>query len=317
LRLAALLLKSSVSYPLDSNFDRVLGGFGLIAIAFVLVPSRYAPSSPIRAGAAFWFLTWLPVSHLILPLQMVFVADRYLLLPSLGFVLVVATLLSRISISWARNALVATLVIASGARAIDARSNWESGVPLWRRAVETNPNDGNAWGAYAEAVLEAGDASRADEIVHQGLQHVRSPRLVMRQALLALGHGDRTNGLSLMREAAEGGEFRAMTNLALLLAQDGKSAEALEWGRRSVALVPLYANGHRVLGKIALDANDVNTAVTAFEQAYALEPRNLTNRYNLALALLRVGRVAEARVHLEACLADPTLAPRVRPLLGH
>jgi tetratricopeptide (TPR) repeat protein len=317
LRLAALLVKSSVSYPLDSAFDRVLGACGLVAIVFVLVPSRFAPASPIRVGAAFWFLTWLPVSHLILPLQMVFVADRYLLLPSLGFVLVVASLVCRISIPWARNAFIAALVIASTARAIDARSNWESGVQLWQRAVETNPMDGNAWGAYAEAALDAGDAQRAEEIAREGLEHVRSPRLVMRQALLALGHGDRTNGLTLMREAAEAGEFRAMTNLALLLAQDGKTADAIEWARRSVALVPLYANGYRILGKIALDANDANTAVTAFERAYALEPHNLTNRYNLALALLRLGRADEARVHLEACLADPMLAPRVRPLLGH
>lgn len=316
LRLASLLVESSVSYPLGSMLDRSLGALGLVAIVGVLVPSRFAPSAALRAGAAFWLFTWLPVSHLILPLKMVIVADRYLLLPSLGFALVAASLLSRISIAWARNALIAALVVASTARAIDARSNWASGEALWQRAVATNPSDGDAWSAYADAVLNRGDAPRAEQITQQGLAHVRTPRLVMREALLRLGRGDRT-GMPLMREAAEGGEYRAMTNLALLLAQDGKLDEGLEWARRAVDKVPLYANGQRVRGKLALDANKPHEAVTAFERAYALEPRNLTNRYNLALGLQRVGREAEARVHLEACLGDPVLGPRARRLLGH
>jgi tetratricopeptide (TPR) repeat protein len=316
LKLASLLVTSSVSYPIGSALDRIVGACGLVAIVAVLLPSRYAPASAIRAGAAFWFLTWLPVSHLILPLQMVVVADRYLLLPSLGFALVAATLLSRISITWARNALIAALVIASTARAIDARSNWQSGMQLWQRAVATNPADAEAWSAYANAIAEAGDPQLAERITQEGLEHGRSPKLVLRQALLVLARGDRANGLALMREAANGGEFRSMTNLALLLSQDGNTAEALDWARRSVVLAPLYANGQRVLGKLALEANNANEALTAFERAYTLEPHNLTNRYNLALALLRLGRADEARAHLEACLADPTLAPRARPLLG-
>ena len=79
MRLASLLVESSVSYPLTGAFDRVLGACGLLAIIAVLVPSRFAPPAVVRVGAAFWLLTWLPVSHLIMPLQMVLVADRYLL----------------------------------------------------------------------------------------------------------------------------------------------------------------------------------------------------------------------------------------------
>lgn len=310
IRLAALLVKSSISYELGSTVDKMIGVAGLLAIIAVLVRAR---SAPLRAGAALWLITWLPVSHLLLPLEMVVVADRYLLLPSLGFALIVAALVSRIQIAWARDALLATLVIASTARAIDARSNWESSATLWRRAVDTNPADGIAWSMYAEAVP---DADTANEIVQKGLSHVRSPRLVMRQALLLLARGDHAQGVALMREAAKGGEYRAMTNLALSLAQEGKQAEALEWARRSVAAVPLYANGQRVLGKILLDTDQPHAAVTAFERAYALEPNNLTNRYNLALALIRVGRADEARAHLQACLQDPMLASRARQLMG-
>lgn len=313
LRLVALLVASSVSYPVGGALDQSVGAVGLVAIAAVLIPSRFAPAPPIRAGAAFWFIAWLPVSHLVLPLQMVLVADRYLLLPSLGFVLVVATLVFRVRIAWARHGLLAAFVVASMARAIDARSNWESAEILWQRAVETNPTDGNAWSMYAEAIP---DANTADRVVRIGLTHVRAPRLVMRQALLMLARGDHVQGRLLMREAAEGGEYRAMTNLALLLAQDGNHGEALQWARRSVDDVPFYANGQRALGKIALEANQPQTALSAFERAYALEPKNVTNRYNLALALIRLGRPDEARVHLQACLHDPLLAARARQLMG-
>ncbi len=78
----------------------------------------------------------------------------------------------------------------------------------------------------------------------------------------------------------------------------------------------MYPNGHRVLGKVLLAAHRPDEALAAWQRAYALEPGNLANRFNLALALLALHRAADARAHLEACLADPALAPKARELLA-
>jgi hypothetical protein len=42
-----------------------------------------------------WLIGWIPFGHLILPLQMVVIADRYMLFPSLGLALFAAAGLSR------------------------------------------------------------------------------------------------------------------------------------------------------------------------------------------------------------------------------
>ncbi|HSD88565.1 MAG TPA: tetratricopeptide repeat protein, partial [Kofleriaceae bacterium] len=248
--------------------------------------------------------------------QMVLVADRYLLLPSLGFALCVAVGLARINPFRARVALSAVLVVAASIRTLDARTNWSSSLALWERAVTTNPADGDAWSKYTEALVEAHDPERAFEVVSEGEKHSRSPRLLMRKALLVLDRGDRAEGMRLMQQAADGGEFRAMTNLALLLLEANEVERALGWARRGAAAAPLYANGQRALGKIALQAQRSEEALAAFERAYTLEPGVLSNRFNLALALIAVGRPGDARPHLEACVADPVLGPRARQLLG-
>ena len=138
---------------------------------------------------------------------------------------------------------------------------------------------------------------------------------MLREALLAL-HDDRSPaGWRCSSKPADGGEPRAMTNLAVLMLEDGALDDALAWARRSVADAPMYANGQRILGKVALAASHPDEALVAYRRAYELEPRSLVNRFNLALARVALHRDAEARPHLMACLADPALADRARQLL--
>src|SRR5439155_8125745 len=117
---------------------------------------RWSPPEAVRAGAVIWLVGWLPVSHLILPLQMIVVADRYLLLPTLGLALAVAAGVGAIASPRARRALAAAIVVAAGLRALDAQAGWRDSGTLWQRAVASNPRDGEAWSFYANTLVEAG-----------------------------------------------------------------------------------------------------------------------------------------------------------------
>jgi tetratricopeptide (TPR) repeat protein len=118
-----------------------------------------------------------------------------------------------------------------------------------------------------------------------------------------------------MRRAAEAGEGRAMSNLALLLLEDKQPAEALDWAAKGVAATPMHGPAYMTYGKVALAAGKAEVAYDAFMRAFELAPNDCNNRYNLALAELETKRFAASREHVTSCTSDPKLAARSRALL--
>ncbi len=319
LRTAAMAVRNAVSYPIATAgpgvLDLVLGASGLVVLAAIaVVPRRgaWAPPAEARAGAVIWLVGWIPISHAILPLKMVLVADRYLLFPTLGLTLLLAAALVRIPGTLARRALIGTIVVAAMVRTLDAQASWSAPTTLWQRAITSNPEDGAAWAMYLEALGD--DPERVEAALEEGLRHTHAPRLLHRQALLVLPV-DRPRGMALMREAADGGESIAMSNLSLLLLEDRQLDEALRWARAGAASRP-NVHGQRTLGKVALAAGQPAEALGAFEHAFALEPASCANRINLGLALRTLHRPGEVAAYVGPCVDDPRLGARARDLLG-
>jgi tetratricopeptide (TPR) repeat protein len=239
-----------------------------------------------------------------------------LLISSLGLALALAVGLARLP--RLRSLAGAVVVIAFAARALDAQATWASSELVWERAVASNPNDGNAWAMYSEALDAEGRTAEAERVIETAFEHVRTPRLVLHAALVALDQGRRGEALALMTEAASEGEPRAAANLANLLAERNRLAEALLWARFTVVVAPNYASGHRIHGKIARMIDRYSReSREAFSRAYQLEPNNAANRYNLGIAVGDAGHRDEARTLLESCLADRLMAPAARLALEH
>ena len=321
-RLVAMAVPNAISYPIShqgpSTVDLALGGVAMLAVlACVAVPRRgwWQPSPTVRAAAVVWLFGWFPVSRILLPVKAVLVADRYMLLPTLGVALGVAAAVLALPRARTRNALAGVLVLAASLRTLDARASWQDATQLWSRAVESNPHDSDAWSMLVEAL----EAEGQDDLAHRTLVQAKvvapSPRLTLREALRVLPL-DRALGVELMRSAAVGGEPRAMANLAMLLLEDGVPTEALTWARTAVALSPLYASGHRIHGRAAIAGRLLDEAHAAFARALALEPLNPANQLNLALVLIELGRPAEARPLLERCRADARFAAQAAALLA-
>jgi tetratricopeptide (TPR) repeat protein len=322
LKLAAMMFPNSVAYPIStdgpSTSDIVFGIVGLaatLAIIFVRTQGRWRASPALRVGAMLWLVGWFPVSRLVLPVRLVLAADRYLLLPSLGFALMLAVAIYAVRKPRLRATLASAVIIAAAARSLDAQANWRTARTLWRQAVVSSPRDGDAWSQYVEALASEGDRDEAQRVVEEGLEHVSAPRLMMHQALIYARTGDNVQARVWMARAAENGEPRAMANLALMLVDEHRTDEAVVWAKRAIALMPRYANAYRALGRAELASRNAADAYDAFKRARELEPQAMVNEYNLALALIALGRRDEARVYLQRCLADPVLADRARALL--
>ncbi len=326
LRLAAMGMSNAPSYPISavgpSVLELILGALGLVALVAAFVP-RLRATPELKAAAVIWAFTWLPISHLVLPLHMIGVADRYALVLVLGFTLAVAAGIRKLPRTQMQIALVAVIALAGSLRTLDARKTWSSDLFLWERAVASNPHNLEAWSAYAMELDRAGLKDEAAQAVEVGLAHGTSGRLLLRRALLQMGRGERDEGFVTMQEAAEAGDPLAMGNLAQLMLERGPKGsgrgpeidQALEWGRKAAKYGPMVPHTRRSHGMAALATGHPAEALEAFTMALALEPSAM-NRYNTAMALLALDRPREAIPLFEQCVLDPRIGAMARGQLA-
>ncbi len=159
-RLLLVPLTLSADYPIGAQTSfadpRVLAG-ALVLGCWILGTIVLIRRAPVAALAAAWaLLTYVPCSN-IFPLTHLFVAERYLYVPSFGVCLLVALGLNRVLVLamdrdrlWLRRAvtaLAALLVAAGGVRSAIRNRDWGDDYSLWsaslRAGVETDRIHGN------------------------------------------------------------------------------------------------------------------------------------------------------------------------------
>jgi len=83
----------------------------------------------------------------------------------------------------------------------------------------------------------------------------------------------------------------------------GRMPDVIAQYQEAVRLKPDYTEAHMNLGNAFYVEGRIPEAVTQFSEVLRLAPDNADGHFNLAVALLNLpGRIAEARVHLEAAL---------------
>jgi tetratricopeptide (TPR) repeat protein len=116
------------------------------------------------------------------------------------------------------------------------------------------------------------------------------------------------NAETLWRDtiARNPGSWMAHNNLAILLAERGEAAGAVEHFEASLAIRPDHAAAHANLGYLLERGGDLDAAIAHLDRAAALAPDDFNARVHLGDALLRKGRPDEAARHYLHAL-------RVRP----
>jgi superkiller protein 3 len=147
------------------------------------------------------------------------------------------------------------------AKALEA-DNPVQGLAKYRKALDLAPGRTELWKTVADLELARGASEEAAQAYREFLR----------------SHPDRAD---------------ALQNLAILELRSGRTAEArtcLEAAIKSAPSADLYYN----LGNLHLKAQTLDAAVAAYRRALEYEPRHAEARFNLALALERSGRRAEA-----------------------
>jgi len=253
----------------------VLGGW------FVLGLWTLAAIAWSRRRELLFLLLWpvvalLPVMHWI-PIGET-VAERFLLLPSVGFCGLLGALLTSPAEGPARRvrgALLAALVVAGAAASVVRASFWLDEESLWRDAVRTGARSAAPWAALGDAQQRRGDAPQAIESYRSALAiqpDLTVARLALADALDSMGRRDEAFAESAEAVRLDPEHPVALNNFGARLARAGRVAEARKFFRRASEIAPRYAPALRNAALAALDEGDPEEARRLLARARAADP---------------------------------------------
>jgi tetratricopeptide (TPR) repeat protein len=198
-------------------------------------------------------------------------AERYLYLPSLGFVLLIALLVERVAshkLNWSVP-LAAALILVTGFYAygtVQRNTVWRDDERLWRDVVEKSPGSAVAHYNLASALNSRGLVDGAIEEYHAAIRI--QPAAVAYKSL--------------------GAAYQAK----------GFLTEAAEQYAHAVHLQPGDADAHTLLAAAYAESGALDSAIEHFRAVVQLQPDSANAQYNLGAAYLEKGFPREAIPHL-------------------
>lgn len=261
--------------------------FALLLIALPLLPALYLPALAQNLDNAF--------------------AERYLYLPSFGFVLLLAFLLARtkalksprpqIIMSIILLILTAFYSVGTACR----NSIWKDNFSLWEDTAKKSPESGMARQYLAYALQERGKVDEAIEHYHAALclgeNKVPVQQFVRYNLGVAYGMKGETDkaieeyGIALKLNPKHA---KAHNNLAVALMNKGQIDQAIEHYRSAITIDPDFAEAHSNLGVAYAKDGLLDKAIDQFQIAVDLAPWNAKYYENLGLAYRTRGNHREA-----------------------
>lgn len=160
--------------------------------------------------------------------------------------------------------------------------------------------------SQANAHWQAGQADQAERLCQQVLAIWPGQADAMHLlGLMAHAYGNLDLAIDHLRQACMAPRAPAVyvSNLAELLRQGGRLAEAEQAARRAVAMDTALVGGWNNLGIILQEAGKLEESRVCLERVVALQPQYAEAQNNLANTLKRLGMLDQAKAHYEAALA--------------
>jgi len=209
-------------------------------------------------------------------------------------------------------------------------------LPLFKTALETNPEVEQFWLSYIDALLKEQRFETCKQIIEQATQQgVDAIKLNPFESQL-LANGPKPNDVSVsppqdllkrLIEHYQNNRFVDAEKLSIKITQDfpdhsfawkvlggalratGKKTEAVDANRKAVALSPRAADVHGNLGMTLQELGRFDEAETSFNQAIALNPGSASAHYTLGVLLHERRRFDEAEIcYKQAIALEPNLA---------
>ena len=266
----------------------VIGLMALTVAALVRVP---------KAGfwGAWFFITLAPASS-VLPIPTEVAAERRMYLPLVAVVVVIVVvgwlLLQRLASAssrvtagtnagrgnrWAGPALATAVLAALGAATIQRNTEYRDGVAIWQTVLDRRPHPR----AHLNLAAELRDAGRLDE----AMAHLRTAAPDLPDARRALGFEFLAQG-KVQEAIAQLTEFvRLQPNdpeivatretLGKVFLQAGDVNRAKEQFQMVTSIAPQYVMGHLYLADLLMTTRDYEGAGAQYRECLRLQPNNI------------------------------------------
>jgi Flp pilus assembly protein TadD len=250
-------------------------------------------------------------------------AERYLYLPSVGFVVLLALFLEWIERGMPKGAMVTPIISMAiiGAYAfgtIDRNIVWRDNYTLFSDTVRKSPDGAVPRNNLGYALETRG---RIDEAIEQ-YQFALKLKPDYAEASNNLGSAFHKKGwLQIAMDQYQTtltmhpDYIRARINLGFVLEELGRFDEAIEQYQIILKRYPDSIDAHYSLGNALFKKGWIDQAIVQYQTALTLNPDNYDVHYNLGIAFEKKGMLDEAieqfQIALELNPTDPEFASRL------
>ena len=257
-----------VLHPISSLFEAK--GFISLLITMAYIISLFLAlkkNKPVFFGLVLIIVPLLPVFYIPALGENTF-AERYLYLPSFGFVFLIALLLAwvRVNRPAVVGILIATMIAIAGlysAATISRNTVWRNDYTLFTDTVRKSPDARMPRNRLGGVFFKKG---RIDEAIEQY------------QIALRL---DPDSAISHY-------------NLGLAFSSKGRTDEAIEQYERALQLDPDFADAHNGLATSFFKKGQIDKAIEQYQVALQLNPNDEKAHNNLGLAYFKKGQIDKA-----------------------
>jgi Tfp pilus assembly protein PilF len=291
----------AVFYPLSlKGLPIAQVAAALIFLAAVTVAALlFARRCPYVTTGWLWFLGMLTPVIGIIQFGDQALADRYMYLPMIGLLLIVAWGGAAVLARWPR-ASAALGVAAVGAcipLTFIQTTYWRNTMTLWEHAARTTSYNRLAHYNLGCGYLDQKDYPRAAEHFYAALQvdpNDFESITNLGVALSAMNKNDEAIRLYYTALTIKPDHVNAQINLAVALTAKGQYDEAVRWLTDALYIEPGNADAHYNLGFTRYQQKRYAEAERSLIEALRLRPDYVEAGYCLGLVLMHQGRAKEA-----------------------
>lgn len=305
--------------PLDLSNRFILAG---VIGTCVLIPLLLVSLRWTRAFVAGWLIFFVAIFPTmgVIGFTNVIASDKYVYLPAIGLLMIVAWAMGRGVEAIERNgkpigkiALCGGVLVLAGLEMLGTRRQlalWQDSQTLVRYMLDLEPRSGILYNRLGGALEDAGKKDEAFKHYQKAIDLMPgNPYARNSLALMLMSRGQDAEAIEQYEAAlrAKPVPYEVHYNYALLLTKQGRTQEAMEHFRETVRLRPDLTEGHLRLANLLADTSKFAEAAEHYRAALKGQPNSANLHNNLGSALRGMGKVDEAIAEYQRAL---TINPR-------